>query len=249
MQSSGSTATLGHVGVTKQLTDDEKQWRERVGTRLRERREALRYSMDELANAIADERVYKQLIYRLENGKKSAHKLSTKQLQLLAQGLEWDLQTLADALEITIPKHLVNASVTNYETSLLASGYAMVRELVLPHNRWMQTNLPLHLLPDDAHAEDVFFLYAQNGLLVSAQLVDHVRVGMRIVFTKKAAQPKQTVLVHDDERDVYALVNYDPTTTRIGVLSLDGSGAATLHNPNVVGVMSAYSLETSSLGE
>jgi len=237
------------VAVTKQLTDDEEQqWLERIGARLRKRRKALRYSMDELTNAIADEQVYKQLIYRLENGKKKPHKLSTEQLQLLASGLEWDIETLADALEITIPKQLIATPTEHYEPPLGASDYAVVKELLLPHNQWVNSKLPLHLLPNNTPADDVFFFHAQPSLLVSADLVEHVRVGMRVVLVKKSAQPKQTVLVHDAEQDAYALTSFDPTATRIGVLSLDGSNAATLYAPNVVGVMSSYSVETSVLG-
>lgn len=247
MQSLGSRATLGTVVVNKSLTDDELRLK-RIGQSIRERRKFLRYSMDELVNAIGDEVVYKQLIHLLETGRKEPRKLSRPQLQALARGLEWDLSTLASVLEIVLPEQLVTPP-DHHGNSSITAGYANVRELIISHNRWMSAQLPLHLIPDNTTPEDTFFFHVQSSLLLSPDLASVVRVGMRIVFSEEAAQPHATVLLHDDKQNLYALATFEPSAKRIGVVSVDGSRAATLHMPHVVGVMRGYSLEATSLLE
>jgi phage repressor protein C with HTH and peptisase S24 domain len=76
------------------------------GQRLEQRRGQVRKSLDDIADE-TDGVLYKQFLYRLENGRKKPSTLTVDQIGLLATALEWTPRQLADALNIVLPGDIV----------------------------------------------------------------------------------------------------------------------------------------------
>ena len=75
------------------------------GQRLEARRAVLRKSLDNIADE-TNGFLYKQLLYRLENGRKRPETLNMEQIAYLARALEWSPGQLASALNVVLPAQL-----------------------------------------------------------------------------------------------------------------------------------------------
>jgi SOS-response transcriptional repressor LexA len=88
--------------VNVMATNTRKHPKPEYGLRLERRRRQVRKSMDRIDEE-TDGKLYKQWLYRLENGYKQPDTLTLEEVALLADALEWSPEQLIEALGLDIP--------------------------------------------------------------------------------------------------------------------------------------------------